>query len=730
MDDNEKEQTPGLPAKPPSRELESALRWLEELSARDKAPGEPKLSAEDAAVLSSPFRGLLDVDDSELPDWLREVPAAGDVDLLSGDELESRLDWLAKMAQRESIEELPTLEWRRFTDSIVSQEEISPTLQTEDLLAGTELSSPFRETIDTELPPPEQVAPSEDLEAAMAWIEAWAASQDGPIEDLPSVADRALASKLLADSSLGHDTVNLGPLPPELAAVDDFALLGTPPSEDDPADTIVLIETMRLEHGLPAEVEELPVVAGLDDSFVAEQMAVIEVIGEVDESSAEQVAELDESSAERVADEVSTRPLSFTEAMAYLDELAVQETTSDVAPVDTIATEEALFSATDGPAVDELVESLAAIPLLDDVGQASASVVVFADEDTVDSTEEQPRATSVTDIEIRLRSLDLLALPAGRSIEELDGLFAPYPPNGTSDHDELPSILDWLEAALSDSGSHDLPGDDLVDEELIRLMPEDPDAALAWLEQMAYQEEGVSGVIGSNGEGQIAEHARYTGLTLAAVDAPIDELADADLLDMPEDPDEVIAWLEGMAADGVAPTAVESSEEMPTNVLPEIVSEPAAKTGSAKSRKRSKKVAEESTEVIDAVSQSPTVAASTPSSDDRAVADIPQVDNPVDGDNAAMEVDAVGSEAEASTSEDIGDTTPESKAKTTRRAKKRKGTDVGSEQAMPVLEAPAEVATIEQPETAPTVAEVPATRRRAMPVAAAWVDLLKPLDRN
>ncbi len=28
---------------------------------------------------------------------------------------ESRLDWLARMASRESVEELPTLEWRRLT---------------------------------------------------------------------------------------------------------------------------------------------------------------------------------------------------------------------------------------------------------------------------------------------------------------------------------------------------------------------------------------------------------------------------------------------------------------------------------------------------------------------------------------------------------------------------------------------------------------------------------------
>ena len=42
----------------------------------------------------------------------------------------------------------------------------------------------------------------------MAWIEELAASQDAPIEDVPSVADRALTSKLLMEAGLSPDGLN------------------------------------------------------------------------------------------------------------------------------------------------------------------------------------------------------------------------------------------------------------------------------------------------------------------------------------------------------------------------------------------------------------------------------------------------------------------------------------------------------------------------------------------
>src|SRR5690606_24666656 len=115
MDNQTDDRDTSHPSVGTPEELEEALKWLEELTARQGKTAELS-NPVPSTSLDSPFRGLIDDDEGELPDWLREVPKTAEPDNFGEEEPESRLDWLAKMAQRESIEELPTLEWRRLSD--------------------------------------------------------------------------------------------------------------------------------------------------------------------------------------------------------------------------------------------------------------------------------------------------------------------------------------------------------------------------------------------------------------------------------------------------------------------------------------------------------------------------------------------------------------------------------------------------------------------------------------
>ncbi len=267
-------------------ELEEALNWLENLASKQGKSLEGITPLEDGPAEESPFKGLFESDEGDLPDWLRELPSDPDGDDLGADRA-SRLDWLARMANQESIEELPTLEWRQlssYADEINADEasqadtdddladlfDTPSALQTTNLAASSlMIIAESAEEADTEpeaqlpvesepeemvseevinLPPPTPVAEvslsepelevadlfaaaaielpgdgetdpvdevaalvdpavhpePDDLDAAMAWLEELAASTDAPIEDLPSVADRALASKLMAEAISGQ----------------------------------------------------------------------------------------------------------------------------------------------------------------------------------------------------------------------------------------------------------------------------------------------------------------------------------------------------------------------------------------------------------------------------------------------------------------------------------------------------------------------------------------------
>lgn len=718
MDSNTNDPDPEIPPDVSPEQLEEALKWLEELAGRpDMAP-----EADTAAMRadSSPFQGLIDSEGGDVPDWLHDAPPLpADQSLADDSEYESRLDWLAKMTERESMEELPTLEWRRISDAAARQataegappeepilsllpegfdaptpeeatasallpeepdtqplpegylDERFPVAETpeeplvseavlhvpealmdapaavpdtseleavelpplvEEVEATPDLSAAAinPETLLDTLPPDVELPPIDDLDAAMAWIEELAASQDAPIEDVPSVADRALASKLLREAGLSSESLELRGTGNEMSLGDLSLLEGNTPvnafvAAEDFADTIVLVETMAADQGRALEepAPPLPIEPQLpepepaavippaattvgDDTF-EDAMAFLDELaaaqeplgsitqpieplkwtaGEAVETGDEMVAAL----VEETADDEWAQPEWLTEPAAVDVEAPPQD---EAQPAERIEPEEWAVSTavletavvetataeTAGPAVETQSEALSPEdapwlePVVDEeqLFPAEAEPAVELPTGVVaPAVMESMNGNGEVSLEETLLALDALALPPGTSLADVD---ASLRRGGAPARRDLPAAVEWLEVSLGLSTP--LPAAPLSDEDLIARMPEDPDAVLAWLEQMA--EEDTVGSSPSLAAGEAAPAAAAPSAA-ATTEPLIEELSEADLLAMPDDPDAIIAWLEGLAGGSPAarlepatpPVAVPAEEPS----APEMTAEP------------------------------------------------------------------------------------------------------------------------------------------------------------
>lgn len=656
MASNTDNRDPDHPSVGSSEDLEEALKWLEELTSRQGKPAELSNPVPPAS-LDSPFRGLIDSDEGDLPDWLREVPTAPNTEGFAEGEAESRLDWLAKMAQRESIEELPTLEWRRLSEPVqssilsrtpeklipedlieetdsrivdevarietaaeASEEILLPDeiLETGDSVSQTdalaaeaidlsveEMPDEPTATVEPEAFPPqpepiedlalslafdedEEVPSIDDLDAAMAWIEELAASQDAPIEDIPSVADRALASKLMMEAGL---TPEVSPLD-ELGSDSDLieGLTPTHPfiEEEDFADTVVLVETMAADqdHRIGAAEAPSPIEdeGGVVDASIAESFGLGEItpydIPPTESSFDDAMAFLDEIAganevdpesidSEMLLDEVAESSVTEEEADVYAEHPVVAATDSadlEEAALPAAGVAGLIIAAASQDNADETAEvwvdneqvqmgeglgeplSLEQSALEESDATAATELKaehvlngsMVSSDDTDADTSPYPNGQGHGELENTLLALDALALPHGKTLEDIDAKLRAAEMTPWRD---VSTALDWLESALAPARQTPLPPtSDLDEEELIARMPDDPDAVLAWLEQMAAEEDALLAQPAPSGE---------TFSPMPATDGPsevlIEELVEADLLNMPEDPDEAMAWLEGIA---------------------------------------------------------------------------------------------------------------------------------------------------------------------------------------
>lgn len=650
MDNQTDDHDTSHPSVGTPEELEEALKWLEELTARQGKAADLSNPVPPTS-LDSPFRGLIDNEEGELPDWLREVPKTAEPDNFGEEEPESRLDWLAKMAQRESIEELPTLEWRRLSDPMqktlapdhqqrinetiaeegvpeegedaiaiispvedespespefapveaaivsddfaepaeavepagISEEAAGATSFVEDMSAPVEAAALEDLSESISLPDDEELPSLDDLDAAMAWIEELAASQEAPIEDVPSVADRALASKLMMEAGIAPVVSPLDELGSDSDLMENLTPTHPFIEEEDFADTIVLVETMAADQGITLDMPEV-------EPLVVEEIRVEEVVTEsviaAEEAPEELITEMPvpEVTAAEMPDE-----LSFEDAMAYLDGLAVVDPMDDSQPVEVVQpveigeneppieiafvalSEQDVFRSEDTQdevltlpdAETDINEALSIdeAPWKDDVPVLVMTAAVDQEvEDAIGAPNEslagsvtetmmagEPEAAEalqiVVDIEETLSELDALALPPGTTLDAIDSALRSA---DAAPGRDMAAALAWLEAAIARESAPILAPEPPLDEEsLIAQMPDDPDAVLAWLEKMAGEELDPVDESRAFREEIIDDDSgeRYPA-------QPILDISEADLMNMPEDPDEAMRWLEGLARGG------------------------------------------------------------------------------------------------------------------------------------------------------------------------------------
>lgn len=478
--DNESPQVPETPKQELPEDLEAAMAWLEQLAARQGAPREELPSIDDDVDLSGSPDSLPDwlknlpesadsgadfdlddldlpIDDSvpeeDLPDWLKvraateaiaEVEDSGDSPADPADEL----DWLDELTAGSATEELPTMQWE---GGLASREDAAAVDIAEDAAADEQEAG--------ELPvgamavgaaaamAADAAGDDEEVEDAMTWLEQMAAGEGEPIDDMPTLVSDRAATAVPLDEPTGE---------PEL---EPAAQAGQGPEDMD--DAMDWLEQLAADQSTP--LEELPSVA---DRVLASTVMAEAGVQAVD--------------ANRVV-----LPEYLEAAVAHLE------------------------------------------------GRAAAAGI------------------SLDDVELD-------------DIEEVDGLEEMLA--GLDEHARSRQGSGVLRAAgLAAAGTaavgmaaRDRDDDDVDWDELSSEMPEDPDEALAWLERLADEAElSDQELMTPDEEADAVEEPTRPGLQTAvaedlesdtAVVAEASGLEDDFLSEMPEDPDEAMAWLEQLAA--------------------------------------------------------------------------------------------------------------------------------------------------------------------------------------
>lgn len=401
------------------------LEWLDEL----QQAGEP-----------SEERGEFEtMDDSDLPDWLREG--------LTADDMEgSELQWLDESDEKTEAESAKPAD---------EEAEEIPEWLSEDFGAD-----------------------EEDVEADsdLSWLDQIAAGEGDPLEEPPTMSWPDEGDE--ADEELG----SVWDEPAEAA---DAEITGEPEhSESD-------VQPIAAEEGPPG----------------------------------------DETEPEYSEDDI---PEDLDEAMAWLEQLAAQQG----APADELPSLSADVASTEQPPADvEREEVGEAMDWLDELAQAEG--------------EADFEAEAAGDVEAQDETPDVAAshLAPAEESEEVDEAMA------------------WLEELASEAGAEDVAFEDLEDKADIGALadldelPDDPEQALAWLEGLAEESDEGEQVVEE--EGPVVEEETTPNVPLDVVaaraeaeaillhDQPSDaESSDEDEVveDIPDDPDEAMAWLERLAA--------------------------------------------------------------------------------------------------------------------------------------------------------------------------------------
>jgi hypothetical protein len=555
---------------PTPDDMEEALVWLEQLAAKQGVSVE-ELTSRYPDALELSFPELSPAQSDELPEWLKEVPperrlrefpsSAGetaamddipdwllleppavtqDQELETGEfasELDSRLDWLAEMGKKDELAEMPTVRWRP-DDSGLPGLGLPDSAEWNELefAEGTGSAESFAE-MGWDAP--------EDLDQAMAWLEELATSQDTPLEELPSVADHILASRIMAESGIEpEEDPHIASMFTPTVSAEGYS------GEDD-------VQPLDVElNADPAEQTDFP-----DD--LNEAMDYLDTLALARQRTETPVAPEAPMPDEIVlaADEIITADLIIeTEAGDAAEEMTPNDfgSESEIPPTaEDIMFEDVQLVA--GSANEETADgldelALEADELVTDESEAfgeerEVEAVVLADGDDFEPEPEADAAgmlaplileaktssTSAEDpLELALIRLDRQSLPPHVTLESLGEVLLHNTPapglNGQSDYDDGHGTRNGYDA-------HDLDDTLLWVEQQLDAPPDAPIPPAPISEAADFVPD-------------VEERPNELMLELAALD---DEVVAELTADMPDDPDEALTWLMGLADEAEQP---------------------------------------------------------------------------------------------------------------------------------------------------------------------------------
>lgn len=578
-------------------ELKADLDWLDTLAEEAGVSEDQEADKEDA------FAEQTRIDTGELA-WLDELESPADLAESAEEELDFAVDpalelpdldqTMVQLPEESDVEEIEPVLADEPAVSTVTEEPEAEDQELDSLFAieSDELPSAVVDEFEAALEVPE------DLDSAMAWLEQLAAKQGAALEELPSLSDDSQlvseAENGLADEvDVAEEVMAEAELISDLDETDEESVADLEPETWEEPAAEMLDSTGWLEHlaaSPEAEQDEEPVAGEeLAEDFTATD-EIVEEMGLEEELTAETLPELDEDEEltetflddtgwlEHLTASPDAEPEGMPDEIAEFDFEAEPDTALEAASIteeaDTVADvpedlDDAMgwleeLAAEQGAPLEEL-PSIAKV--VDDAPEAALESVAEQEEKAADwaseTLAELVEESKTDELTEALDWLEALAREDGVSLDSVE--VEPL----TASEDELAEALDWLEQmALSEEEPAKIETkakeSDIVD--LTDEMPDDPDEALAWLENLAEEKEG---------EEALAESVvdEPDGL-LADMEAALDETAEPDLelapkveseieddvlAEIPDDPDAAMAWLEQLAAKQGA-----RLEELPT----------------------------------------------------------------------------------------------------------------------------------------------------------------------
>ncbi|KAA3662017.1 MAG: hypothetical protein DWQ04_14640, partial [Chloroflexi bacterium] len=436
-----------------------------------------------------------------------------------------------------------------------------------------------QESIEIEPEPTETVVQGDgyteelaDLDEAMAWLD-----------------NMSNTDELLDDSSLDEVDTNLEPVEESDTFADVLEGAGLPTGDassvldkavadvpEDLDDAMAWLETLAARQGAP--LEELPSLQAKE----TEPEAVFDEVGledaaEIDEKgSSEFDKELGgEATEDELLETIPDVPEDLDDAMNWLEELAakqgapLEELPSLSQSMDSSLEPLPVAKMPDESVVDLDPDLMAALDWLDEtVVDDEADVVV-----TAVSTQ-----TTDTDLLALLDQLEQIALEpdvpdAEPEVSEPEKLPIAEPTLEVSEPEELPVAEPTLtEEPVVEAVEETLGTSNIFD------MPDDPDEALAWLEEMSAGDEVVTETAVPDTVVIEPEEEIVAAIPekLEEPEGDVDDLSAFDIFDMPDDPDEALAWLEEVGDDTPPVAEPATTIVIDPEEIEELASEPVA----------------------------------------------------------------------------------------------------------------------------------------------------------